>query len=139
LIVRVVARYHNIFGPEGTWTGGREKAPGAICRKVAEARDGGTIEFWGDGLQTRSILYIDECVEGTLRLSRSRETGPFNVGSEEMVTINQLAQLAMEIADKRLKILHIPGPLTARGRNSNNALIGPKSSAGRRARIWSIA
>ena len=121
-----VARYHNIFGPEGTWTGGREKAPAAICRKVAEAGDGGTIEIWGDGEQTRSFLYIDECVEGTVRLARSPETGPFNIGSEEMVTINQLARLAMEIADKRLKLLHIPGPLGVRGRNSNNALIAEK-------------
>jgi GDP-D-mannose 3',5'-epimerase len=121
-----VARYHNIFGPEGTWNGGREKAPAAICRKVAESRDGGTIEIWGDGKQTRSFLYIDECVEGTLRLARSRETGPFNIGSEEMVTINQLAQLAMEIADKRLKVLRIPGPLGVRGRNSNNSLIAEK-------------
>ena len=97
-----VARYHNIFGPEGTWTGGKEKAPAAICRKVAEAKDGGEIEIWGDGLQTRSFLYVDECVEGTLRLTRSRLTGPFNIGSEEMVTINQLADMAMDIAGKKL-------------------------------------
>jgi GDP-D-mannose 3',5'-epimerase len=121
-----VARYHNIFGPEGTWTGGREKAPAAICRKVAEARDGGTIEIWGDGKQTRSFLYIDECIEGTIRLARAAEPGPFNIGSEEMVTINQLAQMAMEIAGKSLKLLHIPGPLGVRGRNSNNALIAEK-------------
>jgi nucleoside-diphosphate-sugar epimerase len=130
-----VARYHNIFGPEGTWAGGREKAPAAICRKVAEARDGGTIEIWGDGQQTRSFLYIDECVEGTLRLSRSAQSGPFNIGSEEMVTINQLAHLAMEIAGKRVKLLHIPGPLGVRGRNSNNALIAEKLGWAPRAQL----
>jgi GDP-D-mannose 3', 5'-epimerase len=118
-----VARYHNIFGPEGTWTGGREKAPAAICRKVAEAANGGTIEIWGDGNQTRSFLYIDECVEGTVRLTRSPQTGPFNIGSDEMVTINQLAQIAMEIAGKKLHLEHIPGPLGVRGRNSDNKLI----------------
>ncbi|MGY3614260.1 NAD-dependent epimerase/dehydratase family protein [Bradyrhizobium sp. USDA 10063] len=118
-----VARYHNIFGPEGTWTGGKEKAPAAICRKVAEAPNGGSIEIWGDGTQTRSFLYIEECVEGTLRLTRSGHAGPFNVGSEEMVTINQLAQMAMEIAGKKLRIDHIPGPLGVRGRNSDNRLI----------------
>ncbi|MDD1532480.1 NAD-dependent dehydratase [Bradyrhizobium sp. WBOS4] len=118
-----VARYHNIFGPEGTWKGGKEKAPAAICRKVAEASNGGSIEIWGDGTQTRSFLYIDECVEGTLRLARSAHEGPFNVGSEEMVTINQLAEMAMEIAGKRLDIVHVPGPLGVRGRNSDNKLI----------------
>jgi len=118
-----VARYHNIFGPEGTWTGGREKAPAAICRKVAEAENGAAIEIWGDGDQTRSFLYIDECVEGTLRLARSEHPGPFNIGSEEMVTINQLAHLAMEIAGKKLDLHHIPGPLGVRGRNSDNRLI----------------
>ena len=118
-----VARYHNIFGPEGTWEGGKEKAPAAICRKVAEAKNGGTIEIWGDGLQTRSFLYIDECVEGSLRLARSEFEGPFNVGSDEMVTINQLAGMAMDIAGKKLDIHHIPGPLGVRGRNSDNRLI----------------
>lgn len=118
-----VARYHNIFGPEGTWKGGKEKAPAAICRKVAEATDGGSIEMWGDGTQTRSFLYIDECVEGTLRLTRSPHSGPFNIGSEEMVTINQLAEMAMDIAGKKLHIEHIPGPLGVRGRNSDNKLI----------------
>lgn len=118
-----IARYHNIFGPEGTWDGGKEKAPAALCRKVAEARDGGTIQIWGDGNQTRSFLYIDECVEGTTRLLRSPYAGPFNIGSEEMVTINQLAQLIMDIAGKRLHIEHIPGPLGVRGRNSDNRLI----------------
>lgn len=118
-----VARYHNIFGPEGTWTAGKEKAPAAICRKVAEATNGGSIEMWGDGTQTRSFLYIDECVEGTLRLTRSQHSGPFNIGSEEMVTINQLAEMAMDIAGKKLHVEHIPGPLGVRGRNSDNKLI----------------
>jgi nucleoside-diphosphate-sugar epimerase len=118
-----VARYHNIFGPLGTWTGGREKAPAALCRKVAEARTGGEIEIWGDGEQTRSFLYIDECVEGTMRLARSDLTGPFNIGSDEMVTINQLATMAMDIAGKRLRIKHIPGPTGVRGRSSDNDLI----------------
>jgi nucleoside-diphosphate-sugar epimerase len=118
-----VARFHNIFGPLGTWTGGREKSPAAMCRKVAEAKNGGEIEIWGDGEQTRSFLYIDECVEGSLRLSRSNLTGPFNVGSEEMVTINQLALLAADIAGKKVELKHIPGPLGVRGRNSDNKLI----------------
>jgi nucleoside-diphosphate-sugar epimerase len=118
-----IARYHNIFGPEGTWTGGKEKAPAAICRKVAEATSGGSIEIWGDGLQTRSFLYIDECVEGTLMLTRSEHTGPFNIGSDEMVTINRLAQMAIEISGKRLSVEHIPGPTGVRGRNSDNKLI----------------
>lgn len=118
-----VARFHNIFGPEGTWTGGKEKAPAAICRKVAEAEDGGEIEIWGDGKQTRSFLYIDECIEGVCRLMASVFTGPVNIGSEEMVTINQLAELAMQIAGKKLSIRHIPGPLGVRGRNSDNRLI----------------
>ncbi|MBN1183764.1 MAG: NAD-dependent epimerase/dehydratase family protein [Bacteroidales bacterium] len=118
-----IARYHNIFGPEGTWKGGREKAPAAICRKVAVTPDGGEIEMWGDGKQTRSFLYIDECLEGTCRLTRSDWTGPVNIGSDEMVTINQLAEIAMNIAGKKLKIKHIPGPLGVRGRNSDNNLI----------------
>jgi GDP-D-mannose 3', 5'-epimerase len=118
-----IARYHNVFGPEGTWDGGKEKAPAALCRKIAEAKDGGTIQIWGDGRQTRSFLYIDECVEGTLRLARSAHAGPFNIGSEEMVTINQLAGMIMEIAGKKLRIEHIPGPLGVRGRNSDNRLV----------------
>src|SRR5215469_794112 len=118
-----VARFHNIFGPEGTWTGGREKAPAAICRKVAESSDGGEMEIWGDGQQTRSFLYIDECVEGTRRLMESNFQGPVNIGSEEMVTINDLARMAMRIAQKRVRIRHIPGPLGVRGRNSDNHLI----------------
>lgn len=121
-----VARFHNIFGPEGTWTGGREKAPAAICRKVAEAPDGGSIEIWGDGLQTRSFLYVDECLEGVERLVASDFQGPVNIGSEEMVTINQLAELAMSIGGKKLELRHIPGPLGVRGRNSDNRMIREK-------------
>jgi len=118
-----VARYHNIFGPEGTWDGGREKAPAAFCRKVALTPDGGEVEMWGDGEQTRSFLHIDECIEGTLRLTRSDWTGPVNIGSDEMVSINRLAEMVMEVADKELSIKHIPGPLGVRGRNSDNRLI----------------
>jgi GDP-D-mannose 3',5'-epimerase len=121
-----IARYHNIFGPEGTWTGGREKAPAALCRKVALAEDGGAIEIWGDGRQTRSFLYVSECIEGTLRLMRSAFTGPVNIGSEEMVTIDELAELIMRIAGKRLHKHHVPGPLGVRGRNSDNRLIREK-------------
>ena len=121
-----IARFHNIFGPEGTWDGGREKAPAAICRKVAKAPDNGDIEIWGDGCQTRSFLYIDECLDGVLKLVRSDFTGPVNIGSDEMVTINQLAEMAMEIAGKRLKAKHIPGPIGVRGRNSDNRLIFEK-------------
>lgn len=118
-----VARYHNIFGPEGTWEGGKEKAPAAICRKVARANNNGEIEIWGDGTQTRSFLYIDECVEGTLRLTRSEFEGPVNIGSEEMVTINQLVELVADIAGKTVHKNHIPGPTGVRGRNSDNRLI----------------
>jgi len=118
-----VARFHNIFGPEGTWQGGREKAPAALCRKVAEQPDGGEIEVWGDGEQTRSFLYIDQCVEAVLRLMRSNFSGPVNIGSEEMVTINQMAQMIMEIAGKNLTIKHVAGPTGVRGRNSDNNLI----------------
>jgi len=121
-----IARFHNIFGPEGAWQGGREKAPAAICRKVAQARDGGEIEIWGDGRQTRSFLYIDECVEGVRRLMESGFAGPVNIGSEEMVTINALADMAMGIANKKLQIRHIDGPVGVRGRNSDNRLIGEK-------------
>ncbi len=121
-----IARFHNIFGPEGTWTGGKEKAPAALCRKVATAQDGGEIEIWGDGKQTRSFLYIDECVEGVLRLTHSDFKEPVNIGSEEMVTINQLAEMVMEIAGKKLSIKHIDGPLGVRGRNSDNRLIEEK-------------
>jgi len=118
-----VARFHNIFGPEGTWTGGREKAPAAICRKVAEATDGGSIEIWGDGEQTRSFLYINECLDGIDRLMESRFVGPVNIGSEEMVSINELAELAMKVAGKTLSLRHVDGPLGVRGRNSDNTLI----------------
>ena len=121
-----IARYHNIFGPEGSWNDGREKAPAAICRRVAMAEDEDEIEIWGDGQQTRSFLYIDECLEGTLRLMRSDWTGPVNIGSEEMVTIDQLAYLVMEIAGKKIRIRHIPGPQGVRGRCSDNRLIKKK-------------
>lgn len=123
-----VARFHNIFGPEGTWRGGKDKAPAAICRKVAEVNDGGEIEIWGDGKQTRSFLYIDECLEGVSRLMASDFIGPVNIGSEEMVSINQLAETVMEIAGKNLSIKHIPGPLGVRGRNSDNNLLREKLS-----------
>jgi nucleoside-diphosphate-sugar epimerase len=121
-----VARFHNIFGPEGTWMGGREKAPAAICRKVAETPDGGTIDIWGDGKQTRSFLYVDECVEGIRRLMESDFSGPVNIGSEEMVTINELAEMTMNIAGKKLLLHHIAGPLGVRGRNSDNRVIVEK-------------
>ena len=121
-----IARFHNIFGPEGTWKDGREKAPAAMCRKVAETPDGGEIEMWGDGTQTRSFLYIDECLEGVRRLMESDFIGPVNIGSDEMVSINQLAEIAMEIAGKKLRINHIDGPLGVRGRNSDNRLIQEK-------------
>src|ERR1035438_2141546 len=122
IVVRI-ARFHNIFGPEGAWSGGREKAPAALCRKVAEADDRGQIEIWGDGQQTRSFLYIDECLEGVRRLVDSDFTGPVNIGSEEMVTIDQLAGMIADIAGKRLRVVHIPGPTGVRGRNSDNRLI----------------
>jgi GDP-D-mannose 3', 5'-epimerase len=121
-----VARFHNIFGPDGTWDGGKEKAPAALCRKIAQAPEGGEIEIWGDGKQTRSFLYVDECVEGVRRLMESDFTGPVNIGSEEMVTINQLAELVMDVAGKNLGIHHIKGPLGVRGRNSDNKLIFEK-------------
>jgi GDP-D-mannose 3',5'-epimerase len=136
-----VARFHNIFGPEGTWTGGKEKAPAAMCRKVAMAiatpaadgdaegsADGAAeIEIWGDGKQTRSFLYIDECLEGVRRLMEQDEfLGPVNIGSDEMVTINQLAEMTAEIAGKKINIKHIDGPLGVRGRNSDNTLIEQK-------------
>jgi nucleoside-diphosphate-sugar epimerase len=122
-----VARYHNIFGPEGTWRGGKEKSPAAICRKVAElSEEGGSIEVWGDGLQTRSFLYIDECIEATRRLMESDFMGPVNIGSEEMVTINELVDVAAKVAGKTVTKNHIDGPLGVRGRNSNNDLIREK-------------
>ncbi|MBN1187054.1 MAG: NAD-dependent epimerase/dehydratase family protein [Bacteroidales bacterium] len=122
-----VARFHNIFGPEGTWQGGKEKAPAAICRKVAMAENNGEIEIWGDGKQTRSFLFIDECLNGVRKLMDSPDfRGPVNIGSEEMVTINKLAEIVIEIADKNVSIKHIDGPLGVRGRNSDNKLIREK-------------
>ena len=125
LTVRI-ARFHNIFGPYGTWKGGKEKAPAAMCRKVVEILEGGEIEVWGDGQQTRSFLYIDECVEGVLCLMRSDFEGPVNIGSDEMVTINQLAQYAIDISNKNITIKNIDGPTGVRGRNSDNKLIQEK-------------
>jgi GDP-D-mannose 3',5'-epimerase len=133
-----IARFHNIFGPQGTWKGGKEKAPAAMCRKAAETPDGGEIEVWGDGLQTRSFLYIDECVDAVLRLMRQEEfEGPVNIGSEEMVSINQLAQMAIDASGKNIKIVNIAGeefkakygfkcPVGVRGRNSDNKLYKEK-------------
>ena len=122
-----IARYHNIFGPEGTWDGGREKAPAAICRKVALVKEqSGSIEVWGDGLQTRSFLFIDECIEATWRMMQSDFLGPVNIGSEEMVTINQLVDTTAKVAGKTIGKNHIDGPLGVRGRNSNNDLVREK-------------
>jgi GDP-D-mannose 3', 5'-epimerase len=121
-----IARYHNIFGPEGSWNDGKEKAPAALCRKVAMTRDGGEIEIWGDGKQTRSFLYIDECLDGTLRLMRSGFAGPVNIGSEEMVSIGQLVDLIAGIAAKSINKRYIEGPTGVRGRNSDNRLVHEK-------------
>ena len=121
-----VARFHNIFGIEGTWQGGKEKAPAAICRKVAMAEEGSYIEIWGDGKQTRSFLYVDECVEAVRRLVESDFSGPVNIGSEEMISINDLAKMVIEISGKNISISNIPGPTGVRGRNSDNKLIGEK-------------
>ena len=119
-----VARFHNIFGEYGTWRGGKEKSPAAICRKVALAPNGGEIEVWGDGLQTRSFLYIDDCVEGVMRLMNCDHfSGPVNIGSNHMITINQLVELVADIAGKKINVRHIPGPQGVRGRTSNNDLI----------------
>jgi GDP-D-mannose 3',5'-epimerase len=117
-----IARFHNIFGPSGTWCGGKEKAPAALCRKIIESKDG-TIEIFGDGKQTRSFLYVDECVEGILRLMNSEFSGPVNIGSDEMVTIDQLALMIMKIHGAQINIVHIEGPLGVRGRCSDNSLI----------------
>jgi GDP-D-mannose 3',5'-epimerase len=122
LTVRI-ARFHNIFGPEGSWNDGREKVPAALCRKVATAAPGGEIEIWGDGLQTRSFLYIDECLDGVLRLMRSDCAEPLNIGSEELVSIDRFARMIMEIAGRTLSIRHVAGPLGVRGRRSDNRLI----------------
>lgn len=121
-----VARFHNIFGPQGTWTGGKEKAPAAFCRKVAEADNGSSIEVWGDGKQTRSFLYIDECLDGIRKLMESDFQGPVNIGSEEMIAINDFAQMVIDISGKKLTINNIPGPEGVRGRNSDNDLIHAK-------------
>jgi nucleoside-diphosphate-sugar epimerase len=121
-----IARFHNIFGPEGSWNNGKEKAPAALSRKIASAKNGGTIEIWGPGSQTRSFLYIDECLEGVRRLMGSDFTGPVNIGSDEMISINNLARLIMDIAGKKLKIKNIPGPMGVMGRNSDNRLIQEK-------------
>jgi len=121
-----MARFENCYGPEGTWRGGREKAPAALCRKVAEAAHNGEIEIWGDGKQTRSFLYIDECIEGVRRLMESNCTGPVNIGSEEMISINNLAFMIAGIAGKNITLRHIDGPLGVRGRNSDNRRIAEK-------------
>jgi len=121
-----VARFHNIFGPEGSWNNGKEKSPAAICRKVSSASDGGVIEIWGDGEQTRSYLYIDECLEAVDRFMKSNFVGPINIGSEEMLSINNLANLAAKIANKNIKIRHVSGPLGVRGRKSDNNLFEKK-------------
>jgi len=123
-----IARFHNIFGPLGTWQGGREKVPAALCRKIAQAEDGGEIEIWGDGLQTRSFLYVDECVEAMQRFMQSDFQGPINIGSDEMVSINTLANMIADVAGKSITIKNIPGPLGVRGRTSDNALIADKLS-----------
>ena len=121
-----VARFHNIFGPEGCWNNGKEKAPAAMCRKVAEAENGGEIEVWGDGLQTRSFLYIDECLDGVQALMASDFIGPVNIGSEEMISINDFAKMAIDISNKSVTIKNVPGPLGVRGRKSDNALVKEK-------------
>lgn len=118
-----IARFHNVFGPEGLYEGGKEKVPAAICRKVAEVKDGGEIEVWGNGKQTRSFLYIDECLEGVRRLMNSDFAGPVNIGSEEMVSISELVKMVMDIAEKTLRVKYIKGPLGVRGRKSDNKLI----------------
>jgi nucleoside-diphosphate-sugar epimerase len=123
-----IARFHNIFGVEGTWEGGREKAPAALCRKIAECKNGEQIEVWGDGKQTRSFLYIDECIEGVRRLMNSSFCGPVNIGSDEMISINDFAEMIIEISGKNIEINNIPGPEGVRGRTSDNALIAEKLS-----------
>jgi nucleoside-diphosphate-sugar epimerase len=121
-----IARFHNIFGPNGAWNNGKEKAPAALSRKVAETDNNGVIEVWGDGLQTRSFLYIDECLEGVRRLMESDFMGPVNIGSEEMISINDFAKMIIQIAGKDISINNIPGPEGVRGRNSDNYLIQEK-------------
>jgi nucleoside-diphosphate-sugar epimerase len=121
-----IARFHNVFGPEGTWTGGKEKAPAAICRKVASAKNADSIEVWGDGSQTRSFLYVSEALDAVQKLMNSPITGPINIGSEEKVSIKQLVELVADIANKKISIRQTPGPLGVRGRNSNNDLVREK-------------
>lgn len=121
-----IARFHNIFGPEGTWKGGKEKSPAALCRKVLEAQDGGTIDVWGTGEQTRSFLYINECIEGIIKLVKSNFSGPVNLGSEEMISINNFTKMIISISGKNILINNIPGPIGVNGRNSDNALIKEK-------------
>lgn len=121
-----IARFHNIFGPEGSWNNGKEKAPAAICRKVAETEDGGTIDIWGDGKQTRSFLFIDECLDGVIKLMNSDFSGPVNIGSEEMISINDFAKMIIALSGKAIQINNIPGPTGVRGRNSDNKLIYEK-------------
>jgi len=121
-----IGRFHNIYGPYGSWNNGKEKAPAAICRKVAECSDGGVIDIWGDGKQTRSFLYIDECLTAVRKLMESDFTGPVNIGSEEMISINGLANMVIQISEKNISINNIPGPIGVRGRNSDNTLIQEK-------------
>lgn len=121
-----IARFHNIFGPLGTWRGGKEKAPAALCRKVASCEDGGEIEIFGDGKQTRSFLFIDECIDGVLKLMDSDFNGPVNIGSDEMISINNLVKLICSISNKHVTIKHIDGPIGVRGRTSDNNLIYEK-------------
>lgn len=121
-----IGRYHNIYGRRGVWQGGLEKSPAALCRKIAMAPDGGSIDIWGDGQQTRSFLHIEDCLSATLRLMRSEFFGPVNIGSEEMISIDQLARLIIGFSGKNLDIQHVPGPLGVRGRNSNNNIIRDK-------------
>jgi nucleoside-diphosphate-sugar epimerase len=132
-----VARFHNIFGPYGTWYGGKEKAPAAMCRKVSETSNGGEIEVWGDGNQTRSFLYVDDCLDSIQKMMDGDFEGPVNIGSEEMVTINELAQMAIDISQKTIKIKNINGneffekygfkcPVGVKGRNSDNRLFTQK-------------
>lgn len=121
-----IGRFHNIYGPYGSWNNGKEKAPAAICRKVAECADFGAIDIWGDGKQTRSFLYIDECLTAVRKLMESDFTGPVNIGSEEMISINGLANMVIQISKKTVAINNIPGPIGVRGRNSDNTLIHEK-------------
>lgn len=118
-----IARFHNVYGPKGIFKGGKEKAPSALCRKVAEAQNPGEIEIWGNGLQTRSFLFIDDCIDGILQLMRSEHTGPFNIGSEEMISLNNFAEMIIRISGKKLSVKHIEGPIGVNGRNSDNTLI----------------